>query len=97
MDLRALAIMRIAIGIVLIFDLLVRATDLLAFYTDYGVLPREAVIMNLRQIHFLSLHLISGELNFQILLFLIALWCNVQVLIGNRTKLYTVLAWLLLL
>ena len=97
LDLRALAIMRIAIGIVLIFDLLVRATDLLAFYTDYGVLPREAVIMNLRQIHFLSLHLISGELNFQIVLFLIALWCNVQVLIGNRTKLYTVLAWLLLL
>ncbi|MFZ4462195.1 MAG: HTTM domain-containing protein [Patescibacteria group bacterium] len=97
LDLRALAIMRIAIGFVLIFDLLVRATDLLAFYTDYGVLPREAVIMNIRQIHFLSLHLISGELNFQIVLFLIALWCNIQVLIGNRTRMYTFLAWLLLL
>ena len=44
LDLRALALLRIAYGLVLLQDLVVRATDLQAHYTDYGLAPRSAVL-----------------------------------------------------
>lgn len=39
LDLRSLALMRIGLGIVVLVDLAVRAGDLRAHYTDFGILP----------------------------------------------------------
>ena len=39
-DLRSLALFRVAIAVVVLVDLVVRADDLTALYTDVGVLPR---------------------------------------------------------
>ncbi|MEZ4798713.1 MAG: HTTM domain-containing protein [Flavobacteriales bacterium] len=89
--------MRIAIGIILIFDLGVRFSDYVAFYSDYGVLPREALIMLLNQKDFLSLHLVSGQPYFIAFLFALALWSAIHFLIGKQTRLYTILSWILLL
>lgn len=97
LDLRALALMRIAIASVTLFDLGVRFTDVTAFYSDYGVLPREALIMILGQKDFFSLHLASGEIYFQVTLFLLSFWSHFNVLLGRKTKIYTVLSWFLLL
>lgn len=97
LDLRALALMRIALGLILIFDLSIRLSDLTAFYGDSGVLPREAVIMLLNQKDFLSLHFLSGEPYVIAALFLIAFWCAFHVLIGKQSKVYVALSWLLLL
>ncbi len=50
-DLRTLALFDILLGIFLLLDLLARATDLIAHYTDNGVFPRSTigkVIANLR-------------------------------------------------
>ncbi|EMA42416.1 hypothetical protein [Halobiforma nitratireducens] len=41
-DARALAAFRIALGLTLLFDTLHRSRNLVAFYTDEGVLPRDA-------------------------------------------------------
>ena len=43
-DLRALAAMRVAVGILLIADLAIRAGDLGAWMSDRGVLPRDMLL-----------------------------------------------------
>ena len=40
-DLRSLAAFRMALGVLLLADLVMRAQDLSAHYTDWGVLPRD--------------------------------------------------------
>ncbi|WP_235271567.1 hypothetical protein [Halorubrum saccharovorum] len=71
-DVRALAAFRVALGVVLLVDLALRARNLTAFYTDSGVLPRstvpEAYSLGTR----LSLHALSGEAWAAGVLFLVA-------------------------
>ncbi|MDY6764810.1 MAG: HTTM domain-containing protein, partial [Halobacteria archaeon] len=94
-DTRALATFRIALGLLLLADLVSRARNLTAFYTDSGVYPREAFISNTNPL-FLSLHIISGEAWFQALLFLVAGVFAVALTIGYRTRIATVASWILL-
>ena len=58
-DLRALAAFRIALGTLVIVDLLLRSRHLTAFYTNDGVLPLEALFSDYSSVY--SLHAVSGE------------------------------------
>ena len=95
-DLRTLALFRILLGIYILIDLCFRSRDLVAHYTDAGLLPRGA------QMEFLyfstwSLHLANGAAWFQVLLFLLAAFLAVLLVIGWRTRLVTAFSWLLML
>ncbi len=97
-DLRTLAVTRIALALVLLADLTVRFTDLRAMYTDGGILPREV----LREYHryagdwFWTLHGLSGSATFAAALFLLAGVLAVLLLVGYRTRWATLGCWLLL-
>ena len=96
LDLRSLALMRIALGAILIADLVIRAPDLALFYSDSGAVPRAV----LHQPHYglgFSLHLLDGSTWFQALLFLVAGLAAAALMIGWRTWLATVVSWLMLL
>lgn len=95
LDLRSLAVFRIALGAILIGDLIVRAADLRAFYTDFGVLPRAALLDKFSPIERFSVHLMSGELIFQVFLLVIAAVFAVMVMVGVRTRLATFVSWFL--
>jgi len=43
-DLRSLALVRILIGLVLLFDLLIRGADFSTWLSDDGLLPRALII-----------------------------------------------------
>ena len=43
-DLRSLAVFRIGLALVIIADLFIRFGDIKAHYSDYGILPRTALI-----------------------------------------------------
>ena len=43
-DLRSLALLRVALGLIVICDVALRARDLSAFYSDSGVLSRAAYL-----------------------------------------------------
>ncbi len=94
-DLRALAAFRIAIGTLVIVDLLLRSRHLTAFYTDDGVLPLEALFSDYSSVH--SLHAVSGEAWVQALLFCVAGLFALAMIVGYRTRLATIVSWLLLL
>ncbi len=100
LDLRGLALFRILLGTLLLLDLAARAADLRVFYSDAGVLPRIDLLDRLATgltPWSVSLHMMSGLWGVQLLLFAIAAFCAVCLLIGHRTRLFTVLSWLLLM
>lgn len=96
-DARALAAFRVALGVLLFLDLVLRARSLTAFYTDAGVLPRSALAQLYPTLSRLSLHTISGELWWQVVLFLVAGGFALALAAGYHTRIATVASFVLLL
>ena len=94
MDVRALAVTRIGLGLLLLIDTIDRTRDLATFYTDGGVLPIADTSPS--RWHF-SLHLLSGSAEVQAVLFALAGLAAVGVILGWRTRLSLLVAWALLL
>lgn len=94
-DARALAGFRVALGVLLLADLLLRARSLRAFYTDAGVLPRSALVTGADPLH-PSIHLAVGDAWGQALLFALAGAFALALTVGYRTTLATAGSWLLL-
>jgi predicted DCC family thiol-disulfide oxidoreductase YuxK len=94
LDLRSLAALRFALGLLLLIDTLSRLTEVGAFYSDAGVLPRAlqgGVVSAWRW----SLHLANGEPWFQSLLLLVQAGAALAMAFGWRTRPATLLAWVL--
>jgi hypothetical protein len=92
LDLRSLALFRIGLGLTLLVDLTGRWPDLVAHYTDAGVLPRSIV-----PVYTISAHGLDGSATYARLLFLLAAAVAVALVVGYRTQLATFFSWLLLL
>ena len=96
LDLRSLALFRIALGAVLLGDLIWRAQDVLVFYTDFGVLPRAALLDKFSPPARFSIHMMSGQLIFQAMLFFVAAALAVMLMAGIRTRLAAFASWFML-
>ena len=88
-DVRALATIRIALGLLLLVDLTQRVPYLAAHYSDVGAMPLAAV-------HGFSIHALSGSPVFVGFLFLVAAVFAVMLILGYRTWVATVVSWVLL-
>jgi hypothetical protein len=95
-DLRSLALFRIACGLLLLVDLASRAQLLEANYTDFGAHPRAAVLAYHRPGLLPSLHLLAGSLRAEAALFAAAAAAALLLLVGWRTCVATAVSWLLL-
>ena len=95
-DTRSLAALRIALGIILLVDLCLRAGRLELFYTDAGVYPMAAHEAAYAGYAGTSLHAFSGELWFQQFLFVVAGAFAVAFLVGYRTRLVGLVSFVLL-
>jgi hypothetical protein len=96
LDLRSLAAMRVALALVVLGDLVLRARHLSAHYTDAGIVPRALAMAYYDTPWKFSLHFMSGERPFQAGLFLLAGALALMLLAGYRTRLATIGTWLLL-
>ena len=96
-DLRALAAFRVVIGLIVLVDLVIRATALGAHYTDSGVLPRAFYFAYYPDSWALSLHLLSGSLWWQAALFVVAAIVALAFIVGYHTRVATFALWLLTL
>jgi predicted DCC family thiol-disulfide oxidoreductase YuxK len=92
-----LALFRIGLAALIIGDLIWRARDLRAFYTDFGVLPRAVLLDRFADRWLISVHLLSGEALVQALMFMLAMVLGVMLLVGYRTKPATIASWALLI
>ena len=95
-DTRALAAVRVLLGLTLLGDLLYRSLWLEMFYTDSGVYPLSAAKVTYTQYSGWSLHLLSGELWVQQLLFVVAGLFAVAFVLGYRTRLVGLVSLVLL-
>ncbi|BAY03068.1 HTTM domain-containing protein [Anabaena cylindrica FACHB-243] len=96
LDIRSLAVFRIGISLIILTDLLTRFRDITAHYTDVGVLPR-TLLKEIAKTGHWSLHAISGEPIFQVLLFAIATLMALLMLVGYRTRVAVIASWVLLI
>lgn len=85
-DARALAALRISLGLLLVADLSLRARHLDAFYTDFGVLPRSVLYEQYPTVSQFSIHTLSGDAWVQALLFALAGAFAVSLVVGYRTR-----------
>ncbi|MBO6781995.1 MAG: DUF393 domain-containing protein [Alphaproteobacteria bacterium] len=95
-DLRTLALLRVGLALVVLADLVLRARDLRAHYTDFGVLPRDALVDVLHPWAF-SLHMLNGTAWYQAGLFVLAALAALSLLVGYRSRLSMFVTWVLLL
>lgn len=95
-DLRALGVFRICLGILLLLDLSVRLTSLEAHYTDLGALPRTLIYKQSGHIINWSVYFLSGRWQVQAALFAIQMLIAFCFLIGYRTWLANAASWYLL-
>ena len=95
-DLRSLAVFRMAVGTAVLADLAVRAFDLVVLYTDRGVLPRELLIATDGPAVRFSAHYWAGvHPPLQAGLFLFSAACAAALITGWRTRLATLACWYL--
>lgn len=94
-DLRCLGLFRIGVGFTLLWDLYYRFGSLEDFYTDNGVSPRVAIIENSEEIWRYSFHMASGAYVYQFALFALLFVSSLCLLAGYRTRLATILTWVL--
>lgn len=97
LDLRSLALLRMLFGIWLLQDLAIRATDLVAHYTDWGAQPGYLVTRLGWDPAFFSLHLMQTSWQGQALIFLFTALAYSCLLVGYRTRLAGWVSWFLLI
>ena len=95
-DLRTLAALRMALASLVLADLVLRARDLTAHYTDSGVLSRAALLEAFASRWDWSIHLMSGSVGGQVVLFTVAAAVAVAMLVGYKTRFFVVVTWVLL-
>ena len=95
LDLRALALMRIGVGALILIDLLLRAPSFMAFMTDRGVMTREMSMSVNSEWHW-SLYWANAEPFWAISLMIIAACFALMLMFGIRTRIASVASFILL-
>ncbi len=98
-DLRSLATFRIVLAVLVLVDLASRSTNFYAHYTDEGAVPLRPLWPELQALYpwTFSLNVLSGEPFFQALVFGVAALAALGLLVGYRTRLATVVVWVMVL
>ncbi len=94
-DLRSLALFRIALGVLILFDLGDRMTELSTWHADAGILPRGALIDKWWNVWHFSVHLMSGLAVWQEFLFAVAAVFALMMIFGFKTRIAVWASWFL--
>ena len=93
LDLRALALFRIWLAIVIIIDLTMGALDLRAFFTDSGILPTDLLMANFPSENMWAFHSLSGSYWWQVTLLVVNYAIAIGLLFWRKSRLMHILAW----
>lgn len=97
LDLRSLALFRVSLALIFLYDLLTRFGHRDVFYTDSGVLTRSVFIEQYQLPWKFSLLLLNGSIEFVNLLIGIGLIAGLMFFFGIRTKIAGFVCWTLLM
>lgn len=95
-DIRSAALFRMFVAAYILLDAVNRITLVPAFYSDAGVYPRQVVLLdNYEFAYHFQLMFLSGSEWFSYLFFSILLIAGLCLLLGYKTRVATVVCWLL--
>jgi predicted DCC family thiol-disulfide oxidoreductase YuxK len=97
LDLRSLALVRVIFGSALFVELCYRYSNLVAHYSDIGILPRDVLIKEVAHPWNFSFYLITGEPLLLKIIFFLNFICIFFFIIGYKTRVFTILTWLFLI
>ncbi len=97
LDLRSLALMRVGLALVLLFDLFTSLRFVSLFYSDSGLLPRSSLVAHSFHNFVTSLYVAGGWWPYSVLLLGVQLAFAVALLLGYRTRLATAASFIMLL
>lgn len=97
LDLRALAIMRIGVALLVLLDLYIRSDDLYAFYHTQGLLPLNLAFQFVGKPGIWSFCNLFQSFNWIVFLFITNVIFAILFLFGYKTKLSNLMLWLLTL
>src|SRR5262245_61171783 len=95
-DARPASLLRIGLGTLVVWDIVMRLRDVTAFYTELGAFPRSAAMGGHPTFWHWSVFLLDGSRSFAIAVFLVSLPFAVSMLVGYRTRLAVVASWVYL-
>jgi hypothetical protein len=95
-DARSLAAFRVAIGAIILADLLIRSGSIIDHYSDAGFLPRSVWIEGNTKTWGWSLHAMNGLPAFEGALFAVAGIAASALIVGWRTQIACAASWVLL-
>lgn len=93
-DARSLAIFRIAVGLVILVDLVQRSRHALTHYSDAGVLPRNVAFDSLSQYRW-SIFFVNGSPTFVQAMFTLGIFAAIAMILGCKTRIATVILWVI--
>ncbi|KAM9980601.1 hypothetical protein ACTFIY_002906 [Dictyostelium cf. discoideum] len=93
MDYRSLALFRVTMALCVIGDVIERSTDLRVMYSEYGMMPRHLIVSRFSSNYFAPIHLINTSVVFQAFLFALHIVFALCMMVGYRTKLFSILTW----
>jgi len=96
-DVRSLAAGRIALALVLLRDLIGRWLEIGIWYTNDGIIPNHTLLWRPSWDHVFSLFYLASYTHEAVFGFVICLFVYLALLVGFRTKLSQVLAWICML
>ncbi len=97
LDIRSLGIFRVLFGLFLFCDIAIKWYWGYEFFTDYGILPRAAMVELTGSIENWSLHAINGSALWMHLLFILHLGLIAAFTVGFHTRWVAVAVWVLTL
>ncbi len=92
LDVRTLAVFRIALALVLLADLAIRYTDLTTMYVGDGMFPRDQIRLRYTSAWNWSLHFFADTAGFQTALFGLATFAATALLVGWQTRLAAIVS-----
>ncbi|HET6347414.1 MAG TPA: HTTM domain-containing protein, partial [Myxococcota bacterium] len=95
-DLRSLALLRVGLALLTCADLVDRARDLRAHYTDFGLLPRGALLSKFINELAVCVHVVTGTTVGVALMFTLQAVVALLLLVGWRTRWMAFFTWFLM-
>lgn len=95
-DLRSLGITRIMFAFLILVDLFIRSQYLQDHYTGTGLLPLSALLEHYWKIGYVSVHILNDSYLYQCFLFVVSAFSALMLLIGWKTRFFTIVSWFLL-
>lgn len=93
-DIRSIALIRVLLGLIVVGDVLDRGQYIFEHYTDYGVMPRYAVLENYWNDYYVCIHLMTGTVFGQKLLFFINGLFGLSLALGFYSRVCAFVCWI---